>query len=158
MWPVVSSGAGIRHLQSQFEKTQPLFATIHEVYYISCIPRAIFREHGNQVGVTLLRHTVNGWQVMLLAACAAKCEVKSRVPEWWKESFVGSADWCIPVGPGHSLVWRESFDSGVTIGTVSLPNIFKQLSVLRGISEVERRTVPLMAVTHAVFFFFVRGH
>lgn len=118
---------------------------------MSHIPRAIFREDGNQVGVTLLRHTVNGWQVMLLPACAAKCEVKSRVPDQWKESFVGSADWCIPVGPEHLLLWRESFDSGVIIGTVSLPNIFKQLSVLRGISEVERRTVPLMAITHAVF-------
>lgn len=59
----------------------------------------IFREDGNQAGVTLLRHAVNGWQVMLLAACAAKCEVKSRLPESWKESSVSSADQRIPAGP-----------------------------------------------------------
>lgn len=59
----------------------------------------IFGEHSNQAGVTLLRHAVNGWQVMLLAACTAKCEVKSRLPELWKESSVASADWRIPAGP-----------------------------------------------------------
>lgn len=115
------------------------------------IPRATFREDGNQAGVTLLRHTVNGWQVMLLPACSAKCEVKSRVSKLWKESFVASADWCIPLGPKHLLLWRKRFDSWVIIRTVSLPNIFKQPSVLLRISEVERCTVPLMAITYAVF-------
>lgn len=108
-----------------------------------------------QDSVIQFSQTVNSWQATLLPARTAKHKVKSGVLDQWKESFMGSADWCIPAGPAHLLLWRERFDFGVIIRTIPLPNILNWPSVLHGISKVEWCTVPIMAYTFAVF---VKSH
>lgn len=106
-------------------------------------------------GVIQFSLTLNSWQAKLLPSCTAKHKVKSGVNYNWKESFMGCADWCIPAGSAHSLLWRERFDFGVTIKTIPLPNIFNWPSVLSGISEVKWCTISLMVYTFAVL---VKSH
>lgn len=110
---------------------------------------------GKTVIITQFSQTINGWHEMLLPACSAKHKVRSGVFNKWKESFMGSADLCIPVGPAHLMLWREDFDFGVIFRIVLLPSILNQLSVLHGISKVEWCTISVMAYTFAVL---VKSH
>lgn len=87
------------------------------------------------------------WDLMISNAISLQVsahKAKSRVLNHWKESFMGFADWCIPVGLEHLLLWRESFDFGVIILTVQLPNVFNCFSVLCEISKVKWCTILLM--------------
>lgn len=98
----------------------------------------------------------------LLSAHNAKHKAKSRVLNHWKESFMDSADWCIPLGLQLLLLWRERSDFGVIILTVQLPIIFNCFSVLCEISKVKWCKVPLMAYTVSVLvnshWFFPLAH
>lgn len=92
------------------------------------------------------------WDLMISNAISLQVsahKAKSRVLNHWKESFMGFADWCIPVGLEHLLLWRESFDFGVIILTVQLPNVFNCFSVLCEISKVKWCTVLLMVYSVA---------
>lgn len=100
--------------------------------YINCV--MVRKDLVVIAGITPFSLVVNSWQAALPPAHTAKHKVKSGVQDQWKEPFMDSADWCIPVGPAHLLVWRERFDSGVIVRTIPLPIVFNQPSVLPGIS------------------------
>lgn len=119
------------------------------VFHISCVT---VREDANRdlmisSVIPLIQRVASGASV---SAHNTKYKAKSRVLNQWKESFMGSADWCIPLGLEHLLLWRERFDFGVIILTVQLPNIFNCFSVLCEISKVKWCTVLLMAYTVSV--------
>lgn len=131
---------------------------INSLYNTFNILSVIFRQDGNQVSKMASFSSVTESIAGKRRFCQHARQTQGQ--EWGlstsqKSLFMVSADWCIPVGPAHLLLWRERSDFGVIIRTIPLPNIFNQPSVLCGISKVEWCSVPLMPYTFAVL---VKSH
>lgn len=92
------------------------------------------------------------------AACAAKCEVNSRLPDCWKESSVGSADWRIPAGPRIlAPMTREPWLRGSSSEQSHFPTSSSGSLCSAEYQRSSDALSPLMAIAHAAFLWGAAG-